>query len=1031
MFTLAPALTNSTFLYATSLSSAAVPLPPDATLIHRQAVWELQGAIESQNHVSLAFAVPRIGAIAQELEQSDADEDKVQAAQILHTLLKTQYDENPEASIPSDKLLAELRQDSIIPEPTAESRAEASRYQQGIQRNTLLFGGPYPKLQRQTGLRFFDSEVPVEEAAERLAESVAVSLDEGVLKATTSDLTGFITRRALTAEGNTVTIQTEYKRTTVLGQGGMGVVYRARDMQLDRDVAIKMMHVQATDDRPDKEELRQEFIERFRNEARLQGGIETETIVRAYVTAVQGDGDPYLVMEMLKGSLGKIIDETNSGRRAFNLEEAVRFARQAAESLADVHARGLIHRDIKPDNFFISEKGRLKLGDFGIAISSKDVEQEDHSRVAGSPEYIAPECWEHRPDSFKRDVYALGAMLYEIFTGELPFSFNDLEPGQDPMRFIMMKSMTTDFEPVHLRAIDRQIPEALSNIISRALTKDPEERPTAHELLVSLLTFEAEVDLNVSAAMKHLNGREIEKSTEGGKSALATSWLDLLKNAAIGFKHAYDIVHSESIKDRIIEIFEEIAQWADTVGNDPERTAAIRELRRYDPDNFVAHELSQNIPVRIRYSTQSGLPLRVFADDEEFRVTLGRFTDEGGVLKWDGVKKTYPSPIKTLPLLPRGGNHQLRVDHPSLHSVAIPLPARPSSVAHVVRVPLYLKGETRLPGALKLPDDFIIIPAGHVASNIPGGRHSRQLPDEESWKPISYDYAMGPKVTNQQYLDYIIDEYAAVLEENDDIGEAGDNNFIDMALVAVGKRIPSHWNPRIRDKLARGLDLAASDYIDVDGRPLDLGAAVTGITYPNALKYLDVTYREHNKFNRENGYETRARPATLHEWKRAVRGNDVRMFPWGDRIISGVADWRFTGDFSQARIRANHDIYTDTRLGDWSPFSLMKQNGLERGIGFLVSGTRTMLSMDPEYVGAILEASGRLQHIDPNDKNQLAQVVFTVGGAYNAGPPSTIEIVTPYRVQDMAIMEETGFFPVIRLNTSKTGPTPKWETLTQ
>ncbi len=204
-----------------------------------------------------------------------------------------------------------------------------------------------------------------------------------------------------------------YVDCTLLGQGGMGQVWRARDPELDRQVAIKVMLDQSPD-----------FVERFRREAQAIARLSHPHIVQVYDFGVDDGGSPYFVMELIDGQgLDKILDAEGP----LPPLDVIRLARQAAEGLVAAHATGLIHRDIKPSNLVVDAKGLLKIVDFGIARTA-DADKAKLTGAAsllGTPGYMAPEQAEGRPIDHRADIYALGLTLFELVAGEPPYVAGD------------------------------------------------------------------------------------------------------------------------------------------------------------------------------------------------------------------------------------------------------------------------------------------------------------------------------------------------------------------------------------------------------------------------------------------------------------------------------------------------------------------------------------------------------------------------------------------------------------------------------
>ncbi|HLJ47113.1 MAG TPA: bifunctional serine/threonine-protein kinase/formylglycine-generating enzyme family protein [Bryobacteraceae bacterium] len=246
----------------------------------------------------------------------------------------------------------------------------------------------------------------------------------------------------------------KYELVEFLG-GGMSHVYRAIDTVIGRTVAVKILTPEASSD----EEARTRFL----HEARMAGNISHENIVNIYDFG-EADGCPYLVMEFLSGqNLLSMINKGESG----DLKRRLDLALQAARALDYVHSVNIIHRDVKPENMNVSDKGVLKLMDFGVA----KVEHLSHTQpgyMLGTPYYMAPEQVKGAPVTKAIDIYAFGVVLFELITGAKPFKADTVE--QIFYRILM--------EPIDLTPVrNTSAPQALVDLIERCISKDPAQRP--------------------------------------------------------------------------------------------------------------------------------------------------------------------------------------------------------------------------------------------------------------------------------------------------------------------------------------------------------------------------------------------------------------------------------------------------------------------------------------------------------------------------------------------------------------------------
>jgi len=229
----------------------------------------------------------------------------------------------------------------------------------------------------------------------------------------------------------------------LVGRGGMGAVYRARQPRLDRWVALKIL--------PPRSTHREGFAERFTREARALAKLNHPSIVAVHEFGEAG-GMPYFIMEFVEGvTLRRLVQQGRVGTR-----EALQIVPQICDALQYAHDEGVVHRDIKPENILIDRKGRVKIADFGIAkILGGDLVQQalTQDQVLGTPHYMAPEQIEHPGTvDHRADIYSLGVVFYEMLTGELP-----LGKFAPPSRMV-------------------QVDVRLDEVVMHALEKQPERR---------------------------------------------------------------------------------------------------------------------------------------------------------------------------------------------------------------------------------------------------------------------------------------------------------------------------------------------------------------------------------------------------------------------------------------------------------------------------------------------------------------------------------------------------------------------------
>lgn len=259
-----------------------------------------------------------------------------------------------------------------------------------------------------------------------------------------------------------------YEILEVIGEGGMAIVYRALDHRLNRDVAVKIMRDEMAAD--------EEFRRRFCTESHAVAMLSHPNIVAVYDVS-HNDNVEYIVMELVDGITLKHYIE-RKGVVAW--KEVVHFTKQISKALAHAHERGIIHRDIKPQNIMLLRDGTIKVGDFGIAALENEV-YENNGEAIGSIHYIAPEQARGECPDARSDIYSLGVMMYEMLTGGLPFTGNTL--GE-----IAVQHMNAKPVPPHEK--NPEIPLELERITLKAMSAELSERyQSANELLSDLEAF--------------------------------------------------------------------------------------------------------------------------------------------------------------------------------------------------------------------------------------------------------------------------------------------------------------------------------------------------------------------------------------------------------------------------------------------------------------------------------------------------------------------------------------------------------------
>ena len=271
-------------------------------------------------------------------------------------------------------------------------------------------------------------------------------------------------------------IKERYEIVEILGEGGMAFVYKARDKQLQRDVAIKTLKPNYVN--------QEKFVDRFRREAQTAANLNHPNIVQIFDWGIEDE--PYFVMEYIEGNtLTSII----SGNRTVGLNDILYIGSQVANGLKEAHKRGLVHRDIKPGNIMITPDGKVKVTDFGIvSLQNEESDITKTGAVLGTASYISPEQAQGKPVSFESDLYSLGTVLYELIAGKPPFT------GDSPIA-TATKHLTD--KPEKLSNYRKDIPKALENAILKLLEKRPSDRfRSAEDLRALLLQQRKQIQIN-------------------------------------------------------------------------------------------------------------------------------------------------------------------------------------------------------------------------------------------------------------------------------------------------------------------------------------------------------------------------------------------------------------------------------------------------------------------------------------------------------------------------------------------------------
>ena len=299
-------------------------------------------------------------------------------------------------------------------------------------------------------------------------------------------------------------LSNRYEIIEKIGSGGMAIVYKAKDLLLNRIVAIKILHEQFTAD--------EEFVRRFRREAQSAASLSHANIVSIYDVGKDGETE-YIVMEHIEGQNLKDIIRNYA---PLSTEQTLELGIQIAEAIRHAHEHHIIHRDIKPHNILVTEDGRIKVTDFGIARAVSAATMTHTGDIVGSVHYLSPEQARGIQTNEQSDLYSLGIILYELLTGKVPYD------GETPISIALKHLQELAVPPSKLNA---RVSPALENLVMRAIAKSPDQRyATAKDLLQDLRKVQAglPVDKTVDED-QDLESTRVHSSLRAGvNSALAS-----------------------------------------------------------------------------------------------------------------------------------------------------------------------------------------------------------------------------------------------------------------------------------------------------------------------------------------------------------------------------------------------------------------------------------------------------------------------------------------------------------------------------
>lgn len=306
-----------------------------------------------------------------------------------------------------------------------------------------------------------------------------------------------------------------YRIERVIGIGGMAIVFKATDLLMRRVVAVKILKDEISED--------EQSVKRFENESRAVSMLSHQNIVNVYDVSIR-ENIKYIVMEFVEGITLKNYMEH---REILNLREIISYTTQILRALDHAHKKGIIHRDIKPQNIMLLKNGVIKVMDFGIAKlpNAETITMTD--KAIGTVYYISPEQVTGGDIDARSDIYSLGAMMYEMATGSLPFT------AETPVSVALMQ---VNDNPTPPREVNPHIPLGLEQIIMRAMEKSPEERyQSAEEMLGQLLKLRENPKIIFKENKKDKSRQSVRDSGKAPKRKTSRSMFPIIMGVTLAF----------------------------------------------------------------------------------------------------------------------------------------------------------------------------------------------------------------------------------------------------------------------------------------------------------------------------------------------------------------------------------------------------------------------------------------------------------------------------------------------------------------
>ncbi|MEJ5263412.1 MAG: bifunctional serine/threonine-protein kinase/formylglycine-generating enzyme family protein [Ignavibacterium sp.] len=461
--------------------------------------------------------------------------------------------------------------------------------------------------------------------------------------------------------GNTIL---HYKIIDKLGEGGMGIVYKAEDTKLKREVAIKFL--------PHSFNVSEKDKQRLRAEAQVAAGLNHPNIATVYSIEESGD-DTFIVMEYVKGNELRNIIKSNPDKK-IHINDFLNYAIQITDGLNAAHKKGIIHRDIKSSNIMLSDDGRISIMDFGLAHIHGDPMLTKNGSTPGTTAYMSPEQLRGEETDFKSDIWSLGIVFYEMLTGQQPFQGNF---DQAIIYSILHE------KPKSVRKINPEVSEELEQIVLQCLEKDPKKRIQSAEELLNRLK-EIQSNISVFSSNKFSSSRlKIRKAdlvvsaiivaiiiilvaflpiTKLFKSENLPELRNQLQNLVDKEKYfeAYQLAEEKKIILQNDSVFKQLSLFIyDTLSVTSEPSGAKVYLLRYNPDkndSISKGELIGETPIKNYQLARGDYLITLEKNAEPIDNNTNELTFPFGRVEYIPVKKvasSYPI-MKEFPVPVRG-----------------------------------------------------------------------------------------------------------------------------------------------------------------------------------------------------------------------------------------------------------------------------------------------------------------------------------------------------------------------------------------